>query len=117
MRKKRVLLFSDQCLLGESVEQTLHHIEGRKLVGHWRVDGLVMSRLHKASPDLVILADDGRMSEALLRLTAQILDEQPALPILRVTLESNQVQIYSSHLVPASSHGLIDLIKNLPLNQ
>ncbi len=115
MRKKRILLFSAKGLLGEGVEQMLNQLDDLELAGHWRVDDTFMEKLRQAAPDLVILADEGKTSESLSRLTAQILDEYPNLPILRVTLDNNQVQIYSSHLAAASRHDFLDLIYRLPI--
>jgi DNA-binding NarL/FixJ family response regulator len=115
MRKKRVLLFSAHKLFGESIEQTLSHVENLELTGHWLVDDQVMTRLACASPDFVIITDEGLSPEQLSQLTAQILDGYPDLPVFRVTLGHNQMRVFRSHLVPARSEDLIDLIQQLPV--
>ena len=113
MRKRRVLLFSAQKLFGESLEQTLGQVEDLELAGHWLLDDQVMAHLSCAAPDFVIITDEGLSPEQLSHLTAQILDRYPDLPVFRVTLERNQMQVFSSHLLPARSANLIDLIQHL----
>jgi DNA-binding NarL/FixJ family response regulator len=115
MKKWQVSLFSAQKLFGEGIEQTLRGIEGLDICGHWPIDGQVIERLTTAVPDFVILMDEGASHEELSTLTAKILDRFPDLPVFRVTLEENQIRVYSSQLFPARSANLIDLIQNLPV--
>lgn len=115
MRKKRILLCSAQKLFGESLEQTLCRVAEVELVGHWLVDDNLVENLDSVSPDLIIVTDESLVAEDLSRLTARILDRYPDVPVFRVTLERNQMQIYSSHLAPASSRDLIDLIHGLSI--
>jgi hypothetical protein len=114
MRNRRVSLFSSQHLLGEVIEQALSEREGLELTGHWLFDGQVMEHLDNDHPDLVILAEDDTPPEELSRLTAQLLECYPDLPIFRVTLKRNQIQVYSSHVLPARQEDLIELIRQLP---
>lgn len=117
MRKKRVLLFSAQKLLGESIEQTLRQVEDLEISGHWPVDDQVMEHLACEAPDFIVFTDEGSSRDELSHLTARILDEYPDLPVFRVTLERNQMQVFSSQLVPARSASLIDWIRHLPLTR
>lgn len=115
MRKRRVLLLSAQRLLGESLEQTLCQVEGLELAGHWPVDDQAIDHLGCATPDLVILTDECSSPEMLSHLMAEILNRYPDLPVFRVTLECNLMQVLSSQLLPARSKDLIELIQHLPL--
>lgn len=117
MRKRQVYLFSAQNLLGESIEQTLRGVEGLEICGHWPVDQQVLDRLAGSVPDFVVFADEGASPDALSHLTSQILDQYPDLPVFRVRLERNQMQVFSSQVVPARSANLIDLIQHLPLKR
>jgi hypothetical protein len=117
MKKRRVLLLNAQRLLGESLEHTLRQVDDLEIDGPWAIDDQVIERLAWALPDLVILTDEEIAPEALSRLTAQILDRYPDLPVFRVTLQRNVLQEYSSHTLPASSAELIDRIHRLPVQK
>lgn len=117
MKKRRVLLFSAQKLLGESLEKTLSQVEDLEIVGHWLMDEHVLERLACDKIDLIIFTDEGSSRDQLSHLTAHILDEHPDLPVFWVTLERNQMQMFSSRIVPARSENLIDLIQHLPFKQ
>lgn len=115
MRNRRVLLFSSRRLLGEIIEQTLCQGQGLEIVGHWPVDDQVIQRLENTAVDLVIITDEDTSPEQLSQLTAQMLDQFPDLPIFRVTLERSLMQVFSSHLLPASRADFIELIQQLPI--
>ena len=117
MTNKRVLLLSAKKLFGESIEQTLSKVQGLEIAGHWPVDDELLQRLECSQADFVVITDDGLPADLISRLTTQILDRFPDLPVLRVTLESNHVQIFSSHLVPARRDELVDLIQHLPVKR
>lgn len=117
MRKRRVLLFSAQKLLGESLENTLSQIEDLEIAGHRLMDEQALVQLAVDDIDLIIMTDEGSSRDQLSRLTAHILDKHPDMPVFWVTLERNQMQVFSSHLVPARSKNLIDLIQHLPFKQ
>jgi hypothetical protein len=114
VRNRRVLLFSARKLFGEIIEQTLGQMEGLEIVGHWPVDDQIGQRLECAGVDLVVITEEGLTPEKLSQLTAQLLERFPDLPIFRVTLERNLVQVYSSHLLPARREDLGELIRHLP---
>jgi DNA-binding NarL/FixJ family response regulator len=109
------LLFSAQSLFGESVEQTLSQVEDVEIAGHWPIDDEALNRVEIAHPDFVVFIQECATPAAFSHLTALILDRYPELPVFRVTLERNQMQVFSSHLVPARSADLIDLIHHLPI--
>lgn len=113
MSRKRFLLFSAQSLLGEIIEQTLAQVEGLELAGHWPIDEQILEILACTPTDLVVITDEGISHEQLSRLTAQILDRFPDLPVLHMTLKSNQVQIFCSHRLPAWRTDLIEVIQGL----
>jgi DNA-binding NarL/FixJ family response regulator len=115
MRKRRVLLLCAQQLLGESLEHTLRQVEDLEVAGPWTIEEGVLNCLSGEQPDLVIITDEDIAPEKLSRLTAQILEQYPDLPVFRVTLERNLMQVYSSHTMPARSADLIDLIHRLPV--
>ena len=114
MEKRRALLLSDQRLFGESLEYTLRKVEDLEVTGPCKIDDQVLTRLDCAEIDLIIIAEDGVPPELISRLTAEILERHPDLPVFRVTLEKNSLQMYSSHSVPARSSELINLIHRLP---
>ena len=62
----------------------------------------------------LIIAEEEPPGENVTRLTAQILEAYPNLPIIRVTLARNEMRIYTSQTLPARSADLIDLIRHLP---
>jgi len=113
MSKKRVLLFSAQQLLGESIEQTLRGVADVEIAGHWPVDDQVMQRLASAEPDVVIFTDEAATRDSLSCLMPAIMEQYPELHVFRVSLERNQVQILTSQLVPARSANLIELIQHM----
>jgi hypothetical protein len=117
MSKRRVLIFSARKLFGESIEQTLSRVKDLEIAGHWPIDEQVLERLASACADFVVLTDEGASPEQLSHLTAAILDRYPDLPVFRVTLERSQMQVYSSHLAPASSTDLINLLHKLPVKK
>jgi len=117
MSKRRVLIISAHRLFGESLEQTLSRVEDLEIAGHWPVDEPVLERLADARADFVVLTDEGASATQLSRLTAEILDRYPDLPVFRVTLKRSQIQVFSSHLAPASRADLINLLKELPVKK
>ncbi len=117
MSKRRVLIFSAHKLLGESLEQTLSRVEDLEIAGHWPINEGALERLAGACVDIVVLTDEGASPEQLSRLTAEILDRYPDLPVFRVTLERSQIQVFSSHLAPASRADLINLLQKLPVKK
>jgi DNA-binding NarL/FixJ family response regulator len=113
MEKWRVLLVCEQPLLGESLENTLRLLEDVELVGCWRLEDCLPSRLAGQHIDLLIFAEADSPGEQITRLTAQLLDACPDLSIVRVALSRKDLRLYTSQSVPARTADLIDLIHHL----
>jgi hypothetical protein len=117
MERKRGILFSAQRLLGEGIEKILVSAEGLEICGHWPIDQHVTERCSGASPDFVIFAGQGEAQPDLSHRMAEILDQYPDLPVFLVTLDRNQIQVFSSHILPARSADLIDLIQKCKVRE
>jgi hypothetical protein len=111
MTNKRGFLFSMQKLLGEGIEQILVGVDGLEICGHWPIDGDVMDHFREAVPDFVVFAGQVDFQPDISHLTSLILEKFPDLPVFVVGLERNQIQVFSSHLLPARSADLIELIQ------
>jgi len=117
MEKRRVLLLCVESLLGESLERILGQLEDVELVGPWRLDADVLSRLPEDMPDIALIVQEGEGSESVASLTSQILECYPDLPIVRIGLTENVIRVYASQTLPARSADLIDVIRSLPAYQ
>lgn len=114
MDRRRVALLCAKQLLGESLEHLLKSSEEITLLGPWALESRSLSRLATVPVDIVMIVEPECGTEETTKITAQILDRFPDLPIIRVTLEKNIVRCYSSQTLPARSSDLIDLIRKLP---
>src|SRR3989304_4685841 len=114
MKKRRVVLLSEQGWRGESLEHALGKAKDVELLGYWTLDDRVLPRLSQDTPDILMIAEEEPPGENVTRLTAQILEAYPNLPIIRVTLARNEMRIYTSQTLPARSADLIVLIRHLP---
>ncbi|HEX9618273.1 MAG TPA: hypothetical protein VGA03_12745 [Anaerolineales bacterium] len=114
MAKRRVALLSESDLLGESLEHILRGVEDIETLGPWPLDHELLPRLSQNILDLLLIAQGKESEERVSRLTAQILDTHPNLPIIRVTLDRGELFIYASQILHATSADLIDLIHHLP---
>lgn len=115
MDVRSVALFCSRQLLGESLAHLLNHMEEVDLVGPWLIDECALSNLGNQLPDIVLIADgEPEMGQASI-LATQILDAYPDLSVIRVTLSQNVAHIYSARALPASSAGLVDAIRRLPV--
>lgn len=113
MEKLRVFMLCERHLLGESLEHILRTAAEVDLQGCLGLDEKVLPRLVENPPDLLVIADEGLSGEQTSQLTTRILELLPNLPVLRVTLERNDLRIYTSRSLPARSTDLIDLIHRL----
>ena len=113
MNKRRVLLLCEQHLLGESLQQVLHAVEDVDMIGSFVFDDQVLSRLTAHKPDLLIIADEQPPRAQAAHLTGLVLEAYPALPVIRVTLDNNVLQVYTARTLPARSTDLIDVIRQL----
>jgi len=111
MDKQRVLLLCTQSLLGESLQAILSQEASIELIGPWAPDGQGSARVAETAPDVVLIADDTGSTTGAL--TAQILDQHPSIPVIRVGLEHNVVCLYTSSTLPACSSDLLRAIRSL----
>lgn len=114
MEGRRVALLCHPQLLGESLEHTLRKAGDITLLGPWALEEQALAHLSDCMADMVLIVEAEDMPQEAALITAQILQRFPALPIIRVTLEENEVRCYSTQILPARSTDLIDLIHNLP---
>jgi hypothetical protein len=114
MQKRRVALLSDQNLLGEILEDILVNSDEVEFIGSWGLDDLNMASFAKLSPGLLVIADEVPPSSRVSDHLAEIQTVYPDIPIIRVTLDQNDLRIYTSQSKPARRAELIDLIRQLP---
>lgn len=114
MGKRRVLLLWVQPLLGEGLEHILSRLEDVELIGPWRLNSKVVSRLSEAAPDIVLVAEGEGECKSVASLTTQILEQYPDLPVVKIGLDQNTARLYISHTLPARSADLIETIRRLP---
>jgi len=114
MPKRRVLLVCSEHLFGESVEAVLRAAEDVELVGPWKPGEDVCQRIEESHPNVVVVADEQAQDEAVARLTAEILQHHPELPVIRAKLDENVFRVFSAHTLPARGADLLDLIRSLP---
>jgi DNA-binding NarL/FixJ family response regulator len=117
MEKRRVLLLCVESLLSESLERILGQLEDVELVGPWRLDADVLTRLPEDMPDIALIVQEAEESESVASLTSQILERYPDLPIVRIGLTENVIRVYASQTLPARSADLIEVIRSLPVYQ
>lgn len=116
MPKQRVLLVCSQHLFGESMETILRAEADVELIGPWDLGEDVCSRITEAGPSAVLIVSEDSQSEASARLTSDIMEEHPKLPIIRARLTENVVRVYSTHILPARGADLLETIRNLPVS-
>ncbi len=115
--KRRVVLLCEQNLLGEILDHILNGLEDVELVGVWPLDLSAVSSLEVKNPDILVIADEKGNEERISALTIQVLEAYNNLPILRVKLDRNVLQIYTSHTLPARVADLAELIRQIPISR
>jgi DNA-binding NarL/FixJ family response regulator len=113
MQKRRVVLLSDQNLLGEILEEILQNSDEVEYIGTWGLDDLDIARFAEISPGVLVIADETSPSSRVNHHLASIQSGYPDIPIIRVTLEQNDLRVYTSQSKPARRAELIDLIRQL----
>lgn len=113
MQKRRVVLLSDQNLLGEILEEFLRDSDEVEFLGTWGLDDLDYARLAEISPGVLVIADEAPPSSRVNLHLAAIQSGYPDIPIIRVTLEQNDLRVYTSQSKPARRAELIGLIRQL----
>jgi len=111
MEKRRVLLVCSEHLFGESVEAVLHAAEDVELVGPWKLGEDVCQRIEESRPSVVVIADEQGQDAAVTRLTAEILQHHPELPVIRARLDENVFRVFSTHTLPAQGKNLLEAIR------
>lgn len=110
MSGRRVVLLCERQLLGESLEHVLRHMGEVELYGPWDYGESTFSRLEEVHPQLVVIADNfpARSPQCARTacMTAQVLEAFPAIPVVRVGLAQNLVQVYTSRTLAANSSEL-----------
>ncbi len=117
METRRVLLLCVPSLLSEGLENVLRQVEDVQLIGPWPLDDHVLGRVSEGKPDIVLIAEDETTQEGKPSFTAQILEQYPDLPVVRIGWIQHEVRLYTSRRLPAHSADLIEAIHNLPIRQ
>lgn len=117
MKKQRIGLFCSEDLLGEGVEHLLSQLVDVEILGPWMMDNAAIDHLQNQLPDIVVIAgdhpgDDPAGSQRAAMLMARILEIHVGLPVIQVMLDENQVRVYNSHIIPARSADLIEIIRH-----
>jgi len=64
-----------------------------------------------------MIADEYPYSDLVDGLTMQLLQNYPNLPITRVHLERNTLQVYTSQVLPAHVADLVEIIHRVPFSK
>jgi hypothetical protein len=111
MEKQRMTILYDQHLPGESLAHILEK-ELELVVRLYAVtDPEVIPRIESDQPDLLMIVEEEDPCHQAVLLTAQILEINPSLPVIRVKLSQHILHLYSTHTFPARSPDLIDAIR------
>ena len=116
MYRRRILVLSRQTLLGESLERILGEIEDVEVIGSWLLDDSTLPELPSPSPDLLLIADDEVNAGGVTGLALHFMEMYPNLPVIRVELDRNILQVFTSQMLPARVADLIDAIRRLPVS-
>jgi hypothetical protein len=109
-------VLSRQTLLGESLERILGEIEDVEVIGSWLLDDSTLPELPSPSPDLLLIADDEVNAGGVTGLALHFMEMYPNLPVIRVELDRNILQVFTSQMLPARVADLIDAIRRLPVS-
>ncbi|MGC8855334.1 MAG: hypothetical protein ACP5QU_00885 [Anaerolineae bacterium] len=96
------------------METLLRSAEEVELLGPWTLEQADCTQIAAARPSLVVIADDEAHEETIARLTAEILEHLPELPVIRAGLNENIFRVFSAHTLPARGADLMEIIRNLP---
>jgi DNA-binding NarL/FixJ family response regulator len=116
MYRRRILVLSRQTLLGESLERILGEMEDVEVVGSWLLDDSALPDLPSPTPDLLLIADDEVNAGGVTGLALHFMELYPNLPVIRVELDRNILQVFTSQMLPARVADLIDAIRRLPVS-
>ncbi len=109
--KRRVLLVSSQTLFGESLELLLRRADDIELTGPVALSDTSCDLVVQVAPDVVVLADEHPESDAVLNLTAVLMERFPNLRVIKTSLEQATLRVFAAETWPASSLDLIDAVR------
>ena len=112
MDRQRVLILYIQPLLGEGIQIILRDEPTVEVLGMEPLTPESLDIVAALHPDVVITAE-GVYSSQATRLIGQLLQIHAEVPLIRVGLEENRVQIHHSCQLPASVRGLKDALRRL----
>jgi len=95
--KIRLLILSDQTLFARSVEDMLRQESSLEVLGWERDPNRASQAIAQAHPDIVILAGLDASTEFAPAVIA-ILRQDPAIKVVEVNLQSNDLLIYGKEL-------------------
>jgi hypothetical protein len=111
MEKWRMAILYDQRLPGESLA---HILEKELLLDISLVavnDPNMINKLGSSLPNLLMIVEEEDPNEQASLLFAKILDDFPSLPLIRIKLSQQILQIYTTHTIPARSPDLLEAIQ------
>lgn len=107
MDQTRVLLICLLPLLCEGLRRILQAQEDVQLVYLERADPvMIQSCFQEFAPETVLIAGE-RTDDAAAHLISDLLNRWPDVPVVWIELEANIIRLYTSHMLPADSKGLI----------
>lgn len=113
MSKPRVLLISSPHLFGESMETILRAEKEIELLGPWNLgDPDLYPRLLETQPSVVVIADEDLQSDSAAELTGSIIEQCPAISVIRTGLSENVFRIFSTQTMPARGDNLLEMIRS-----
>jgi len=113
MSKHRVLLICSQDLFGASMEAVLRQDKDVELIGPWSLADSIYSRIRKADPDVVVIADKDPQ-EITVRLATAIIEKYPDISVICTGLAQNNFRVFSTQTLPARGLDLLEAIHTLP---
>jgi hypothetical protein len=117
MDKHRVLLVCMQPLLSEGLRCIFRELEDVQLNCLEGADlPAIEAGLESFQPHIILLAGE-QEDEAATHLISSMLKYCADIPVVWIELEKNILRIYTSRLLPASSTGLIEAIRENDFRQ
>lgn len=110
MEQRTVVIVGDS-LFAESLSQMLARSDRVKVAACVPTPGAALPAIVKYRPDAVIVAVTDRMAA---HNYSQLIATQPDLPILYADLNTDSVQVITSHRIGARPADLITAIAELP---
>jgi chemotaxis response regulator CheB len=106
-----VLVFSDQTLLADGVEDVLRQEAGVEILGRETDPVHALQSIAQIHPDVVILAGP-KAAEEFASAVMAFLQREPAVKIVEVALESNTLHIYGKEVrMVREVRGLLEVIE------